>query len=283
MMFFMKRTALCILGLCMLISPTFAYAGSPAVISVGQATFTADDVLKYLLKQSNGDNLALAACLQQSTADERKKIVNNISDVMVFSEAAKAMKLDKRPDIAYNLKWQTMQILLQAYLQNASTRWDMGDRAQKRYYETHLFEFVQSAAAQMSKWFFKDKNAAEEAILQYNGTNKIGEMSCVAKEDLGWVEIGTMPASFNRTISEAPAGAFLGPYKFGSNNWAIYQIVGKRKAKQLSFTEAEQEVIQRMQIGYIKDELEKLKKKYRVVINKKELFNICGVYPQIKK
>ena len=59
--------------------------------------------------------------------------------------------------------------------------------------------------------------------------------------------------------------------------WHIIEVTARRDAKQLTFEEASEEVVQRLQRQYIDNELDALKKKHKVVIDEKLLENLGGI------
>ncbi len=262
-----------------------AFAADETVLTVGSVKLSETDVLQMLASTAGGNKMIVGMSLGQSTEKERKEVVGQMADAVLFAEAAKSAGLDRRSDIAFQIKWQTMQTLLQAYLQQLSAKWDMSDKAMRTYYDNHKQEFVQAAAAQARHILTETESDALSAALQIYKTKDFAKVAAEYSRDpntannggeLGWVEKGLMTASVDKAIEGAKIGSLVGPVKseFG---WHIIEVTARRDAKQLTFEEASEEVVQRLQRQYIDNELDALKKKHKVVIDEKLLENLGGI------
>ena len=260
-----------------------AFAADETVLTVGSVKLSETDVLQMLASTAGGNKMMVGMILGQSTV--RKEVVGQMADAVLFAEAAKSAGLDRRSDIAFQIKWQTMQTLLQAYLQQLSAKWDMSDKAMRTYYDNHKQEFVQAAAAQARHILTETESDALSAALQIYKTKDFAKVAAEYSRDpntannggeLGWVEKGLMTASVDKAIEGAKIGSLVGPVKseFG---WHIIEVTARRDAKQLTFEEASEEVVQRLQRQYIDNELDALKKKHKVVIDEKLLENLGGI------
>ena len=262
-----------------------AFAADETVLTVGSVKLSETDVLQMLASTAGGNKMMVGMILGQSTVKERKEVVGQMADAVLFAEAAKSAGLDRRSDIAFQINWQTMQTLLQAYLQQLSAKWDMSDKAMRTYYDNHKQEFVQAAAAQARHILTETESDALSAALQIYKTKDFAKVAAEYSRDpntannggeLGWVEKGLMTASVDKAIEGAKIGSLVGPVKseFG---WHIIEVTARRDAKQLTFEEASEEVVQRLQRQYIDNELDALKKKHKVVIDEKLLENLGGI------
>ena len=262
-----------------------AFAADETVLTVGSVKLSETDVLQMLASTAGGNKMMVGMILGQSTVKERKEVVGQMADAVLFAEAAKSAGLDRRSDIAFQIKWQTMQTLLQAYLQQLSAKWYMSDKAMRTYYDNHQQEFVQEAAAQARHILTETESDALSAALQIYKTKDFAKVAAEYSRDpntannggeLGWVEKGLMTASVDKAIEGAKIGSLVGPVKseFG---WHIIEVTARRDAKQLTFEEASEEVVQRLQRQYIDNELDALKKKHKVVIDEKLLENLGGI------
>lgn len=262
-----------------------ALAADETVLTVGSVKLSETDVLQMLASTAGGNKMMVGMILGQSTVKERKEVVEQMADAVLFAEAAKSVGLDRRSDIAFQIKWQTMQTLLQAYLQQLSSKWDMSEKTMRAYYGTHKQEFVQAAASQARHILTENESDALTAALQIYKTKDFAKVAAEYSRDpntannggeLGWVEKGLMTATVDKAIEDAKIGSLVGPVKseFG---WHIIEVTARRQAKQLTFEEAAEEVAQRLQRQYIDNELTALKKKHKVVIEEKLLENLGGI------
>jgi peptidyl-prolyl cis-trans isomerase C len=269
----------------MTISVSSAFAGDETVLKVGSATMSESEVLQMLAGTAGGNEMMVGLMLSQSTLKERTDLVNQMADAIMFSEAAKAKGLEMRPDVAFQIKWQTMQLLIQAYFQDASTKWDMSGKAMKKYYDTHLGEFVQAPAAHTRHILCGSEADAVNAVLEIYRTKDFSKVAAEYSRDpnsaqnggdLGWVEKGTMDPAVDEAIAKAQIGSLVGPVK-SESGWHIIEVMERRPEKQLSYKEASEEVAQRLQRFYIDRELAALREKYKVEINEDALSKLGGI------
>jgi len=269
----------------MTISVSSAFAGDETVLKVGSATMSESEVLQMLAGTAGGNEMMVGLMLSQSTLKERTDLVNQMADAIMFSEAAKAKGLEMRPDVAFQIKWQTMQLLIQAYFQDASTKWDMSGKAMKKYYDTHLGEFVQAPAAHTRHILCGSEADAVNAVLEIYRTKDFSKVAAEYSRDpnsaqnggdLGWVEKGTMDPAVDEAIAKAQIGSLVGPVK-SEYGWHIIEVMERRPEKQLSYKEASEEVAQRLQRFYIDRELAALREKYKVEINEDALSKLGGI------
>ena len=88
-----------------------AFAADETVLTVGSVKLSETDVLQMLASTAGGNKMMVGMILGQSTVKERKEVVGQMADAVLFAEAAKSAGLDRRSDIAFQIKWQTMQTL----------------------------------------------------------------------------------------------------------------------------------------------------------------------------
>ena len=165
-----------------------AFAADETVLTVGSVKLSETDVLQMLASTAGGNKMMVGMILGQSTVKERKEVVGQMADAVLFAEAAKSAGLDRRSDIAFQIKWQTMQTLLQAYLQQLSAKWDMSDKAMRTYYDNHKQEFVQAAAAQARHILTETESDALSAALQIYKTKDFAKVAAAAGRERGVVE-----------------------------------------------------------------------------------------------
>ena len=267
---------------------TSAYAANDndeTAVKVGSYTLNKSEFIT-LLQSTAGDNaMMVGLMLQQSTLPERVEMAKQMSDAMLFAEAAKQSGLAAREDVALKIKWQEVQILLEAYLQEASRKWDMGEKAQRAYYNDNKEEFVQQPATHLRHIMTSSEKDATAAILDiYKNKDFAKTAEQYSRDpntaprggDLGWMEKGTMPEAIDKAIEGARENTLIGPVKTDLG-WHVLEVLERRDRKQLSFEEAQQEVIQRLQLSYINAELQKLRDRIGVDINEKALEVLAGI------
>ena len=116
-----------------LIAASAAMAADKPVLTVGTSTLDEKEIINLMSSTSGGNMMMVGLMLAQSTLPERVELVNQMAHALLFAEAAKTSGLESRPDIAFQIKWQTMQILMQAYFEQNSAKWDMSEKAVRNY------------------------------------------------------------------------------------------------------------------------------------------------------
>ncbi|MEG1603081.1 MAG: peptidylprolyl isomerase [Cloacibacillus sp.] len=263
---------------------TTAPKEAPVVI-VGEATLAPNEVIAVLQNTAGGNPMLVGMMLQQSTLKERAEMAAQMADAMLFAEGAKLSGLAEREDLKFKLKWQHTQSLVEAYLQEISKKWDMGEKAMKKYYETHKTEFVQAAGTHVRHILTSTEKDAKDVLLDIaknNDFEKTAEKysrdtnTAARGGDLGWVEKGVLPAPLDKEIDAAKKNEIVGPVKT-ELGWHVLQVLDRRPSKQLTFEEAKDEIVQRLQMSYVAKELEALKKKIKVEIKEEGLSNLGGI------
>ena len=90
------------------------------------------------------------------------------------------------------------------------------------------------------------------------------------------MEKGVMPESIDKATADARLNSLVGPVKTDLG-WHVLEVLERRPSKQLTFEEAKDEIVQRLQMSYIAKELDDLRKKVKVEINEKALENLGGI------
>ncbi len=262
----------------------FAATEETAVV-VGNESLKPGEVIEVLQSSAGGNSMMVGLMLTQATLADRVEMVKQMADAMLFAEGARISGLADREDVALKLKWQRMQLLLEAYLQEISKKWDMSDKAVKKYYAEHKEEFIQAPATHLRHILTSSEKDANNAILDIfkdkdfaKTAEKFSRDTNTAQRggDLGWMEKGVMPESIDKAIETARPNSLVGPIKTDLG-WHVLEVLERRPSKQLTFDEAKDEIVQRLQMSYIAKELEDLRKKVKVEINEKALENLGGI------
>lgn len=261
------------------------------IIRVGSFSLTEQEVLQVLINSTGGNNMATMMTITQADLEKRNIMMNQVAEALLIAEAAKDEGLDSVPDVAFQIKWQTIQVLLREYLKNISEKWDISSKELQKYYESHQEEFVQPEAYHIRHIMSPTKNIANEVLLKVINTNDFVKVAGnfsrdqnTAKTggDLGWVEKGTQDSAIEKAVFGAKVGSLTGPVK-SAYGWHVIEVLAHRPSKQLTFLESEEKVSTRLQMAYVDKEIEKLKQKYNVEIDQKILSNLGGIKIQEKQ
>lgn len=255
------------------------------VVTVGNETLSDREMLQLLQSSANGNIMMVGLMLTQSTLADRTEMANQMADTMLFAEGARLDGLTEREDIAFKLKWQRIQLLVEAYINERSQKWDMSEKAMKDYYNSHKDEFVQAEGAHVRHILTNTESGATDAILDiYKNKDFVKTAAKFSRDtttaarggDLGWVEKGMMPEPLASEIEKAQLKSLSAPVKTDLG-WHVFEVLERRSAKQLTFDEARNEVAQRLQMYYIDEDLKALREKLGVQVNEEALENLAGI------
>ena len=278
-----KILAIC--SLVFILGASGAMAADKPVLTVGSSTLDEKEVLNLMATTTGGNEMMVGLMLAQSTLKDRVDLVNQMAHALLFAEAAKRRGLESRPDIAFQIKWQTMQILTQAYFEQNSAKWDMSEKTVKNYYETHKNDFYQAPAAHVRHILSQTEGDALNAALEVYKTKDFAKAASEYSRDpnsaknggdLGWVEKGMMVAPVEAAIEAASIGSLVGPVK-SDYGWHIIEVTERRPGKQLNFEESAEKVVQELQKHYFDNELKELQEKFSVNIDEEALKNLGGI------
>ena len=278
-----KILAIC--SLVFILGASGAMAADKPVLTVGSSTLDEKEVLNLMATTTGGNEMMVGLMLAQSTLKDRVDLVNQMAHALLFAEAAKRRGLESRPDIAFQIKWQTMQILMQAYFEQNSAKWDMSEKTVKNYYETHKNEFYQAPASHARHILSQTEGDALNAALEVYKTKDFAKAASEYSRDpnsaknggdLGWVEKGMMVAPVEAAIEGASIGSLVGPVK-SDYGWHIIEVTERRPGKQLNFEESAEMVVQALQKHYFENELKELQEKFSVNIDEEALKNLGGI------
>lgn len=262
-----------------------AMAADKPVLTVGTSTLDEKEVLNLMATTTGGNQMMVGLMLSQSTLPERIELVNQMAHALLFAEAAKTKGLDSRPDVAFQIKWQTMQVLMQAYFEQYASKWDMSEKAVKNYFESHKNEFYEAPAAHTRHILTQTEGDALNAALEVYKTKDFAKAASEYSRDpnsannggdLGWVEKGMMVAPVEAAIDAASIGSLVGPVK-SDYGWHIIEVTERRSGRQLSFDESVERVVQGLQKQYLDNELKELEAKFSVKIDEAALENLGGI------
>ena len=268
-----------------LVAASAAMAADKPVLTVGTSTLDEKEVLNLMATTTGGNQMMVGLMLAQSTLPERVDLVNQMAHALLFAEAARNKGLEARPDIAFQIKWQTMQILMQAYFEQNASKWDMSEKAVRNYYDTHKEEFYQKPGAHTRHILSQTEGDALNAALEVYKTKDFAKVASEYSRDpnsaknggdLGWVEKGMMVAPVEAAIEGASVGSLVGPVK-SDYGWHIIEVTERRPGKQLSFEESAERAVQGLQKQYLENELKELQAKFSVNIDEEALKNLGGV------
>lgn len=249
--------------------------GKQTVITAGSETFNQSDVLRLIAGDAYGNDMMVMMMLGQSSLDDRRQIATDISEALLFAEGAKGEKLHEQQDVVFQIRWQTIQILIQAYFDKVSQAWDFSQAAAERYYNSHKSDFTQEEAVNAAHILTSTESDALMTTLEATAQPINSDLGWV---DLGWVEKGMLVPEVEKAIMDGKSGQIVGPVQ-SEYGWHVIMVGEHRPARQLTFEESANAVMDGMQTEYIENELAKLRGKYPVTIDDEALKTLGDVQP----
>ncbi|MDR3332951.1 MAG: peptidyl-prolyl cis-trans isomerase [Synergistaceae bacterium] len=281
----MKRgAALAILAVLFLCAWSFPLQGAEKNIAlVGEDAVTEDDMLFMISANAGeeGDGLKTGLALVQMGDGERLEMANQLADEILLSLAAKEMGLDREPGAAKMLKWQEIRALAGLYLAYASKSWDIGEDAARNYFESHRDEFAQAEAVKMRYLALPDGSDANSLSMDISKSLDLGSIAgkhglppdspVLAESE--WLERGLVGRDFDEALFSSDAVGVLPPLNSGGSLYII-EITDRRPKRMLSWEESSQEAAQRLGRSMLRQEIEKLRLKHPVSVDRMALSDI---------
>lgn len=280
-----KTTVLWLALFLLLASVSPILSNDNPLIRVGSVTLSEPEVLRILVNSSGESEIMAMLTIDHADLEKRNAMMNQIIEALLIAEAGKEQGLSSRSDVAFQIKWQTLQIFIREYLKSLSEDWDMSSKTLLSYYTSHLDEFVEPEAFHVRHIMSPTKEIANGILLKLINKNNFEEMAAsysrdqnTAKSggDLGWVERGNQDPAIEEAIFNTRAGGIVGPIK-SAFGWHVIEVLEHRALKQLSFEEAEDRVSTKLQMFYVDEEIKKLKKKYIINVDQEALSNLGGM------
>ena len=282
----MKKKLLLLAALfCLTVTALPLQAAEPVISQVNDETITEGD-LRYVLSQHTNGNEAMAMIMMaQMSPQEKLEFVSQITDALLLSQAALRKGYQFDPAVARKIRWDTVQVLSQAYMRHAAQSWDLSEEALKAHYEEHAQAFIQTEAVHVRHILVDSEAKARTVLLQVMSGKDFAEVA--AKEsidhgsarnggDLGWVERGQTVPTFEEAAFTTRAGRLAGPVQsdFG---WHVLEILERRDERALSFAEAKPQVVQALQENYIMAEIARLRGSEGYVIDEEAVRKLGGL------
>jgi peptidyl-prolyl cis-trans isomerase C len=284
----LKRKLLLLTALLCLGLSALPLQAAPKVVSQVNDELVTDGDLLYILSQHTNGNEAMAMIMMAQMSEEEKiTFTTQITDALLLSQAALRKGCQFDPAVARKIRWDSIQVLSQAYMRQVSQGWDLSEKALQAYYEANADAFVQNEAAHVRHILVDSEAKARTILLQLMSGQDFAELA--AKEsvdhgsarnggDLGWVERGQTVPSFEEAAFSLQTGRFGGPVQsdFG---WHVLEVLERRERRALSYAEARPQVTQALQESYIQKEIETLRAAEGYVIDEEAIKRLGPVTP----
>lgn len=275
----------------------FAFSGSVLaadrgpVVTVGSEKVGESELIRLLVEQAGANEMMTPFVIAQLSLEDRTAFAEQVVMALLLSEAAKTKGVQLDPAVASRLRWNTVNILAQAYISSVSAKWDVSNPAmeawftanQKRYEEPeavfarHILVPTEAEATNILLEVFGKGSDFGEAAARYSQDPG----SAQKKGELGWVPRGATVAEFETMAFSLAPGRIGGPVetRFG---WHLIQVLEKRSARMPAMSEVIPQIREDMQQNYLALEVERLGGSLGVEIDQKVLSTLGG-FPAFSK
>lgn len=269
----MKNILLIVTGLCLLLSTQILSAKEEdkVLAKVGSETIT-QSMLDTII-----EGIPPRYKAQMMTPEGKKRLLDRIVEMKMFSQEAYKLKLDKDPAVQSQIISMTEQVMASEYIKHIQAEIKINDDEMKAYYEGNKKEFQQPEQIKARHILVKTEDEAK-AVRKELETNK--DFAALAKDkstgpsktkggDLGWFGRGQMVPEFEQVAFSLKKGEIsdVVKTKFG---YHIIKVDDKKKASEKSYEmvkkQIEDKLKQQKSKAVVDESKDKLMKKLKVEV-----------------
>lgn len=185
------------------------------------------------------------------TPDGRKKILDEVIDFCLLSEAAKKQGLDKEPAVRTRLDYVQREYLAREYFRRkAASMPPIPEEELQKYYKEHVSEFKPPEEIKARHILVKTEAQANKVIEELKGGKDFAELAKKISIDPAaekggklelmdgrdWLPRGSFEKSFEHVLFKIPKGQIGGPIKtqFG---WHVLKVDDRRDPEPPSYVQ----------------------------------------------
>ena len=274
----LSRKAVLFAVMASLLMPTLALAADRGpVITAGGESVSEQEMIGLIMDQSGVDRMMAPFVLSQLSVEDRENFAKQVSVALLLSEAARGKGLQLDPSVAAKLKWNAVNILAQAFVSSASSKWDLGRPALEAWFSRHKDEYNMPEAVHVRHILFA-RGADFGAVA---AKRSIDPGSANSGGDLGWVSRGQTVPGFDELAFSLEPGRIGGPVETNSGLHVI-QVLEERHARATTLDEVLPRVREAIQKHYPDLEVERLEASLGLEIDH-EILSTLGGFPAFKK
>lgn len=261
------------------------------VITAGGESVSEQEMIGLIMDQSGVDRMMAPFVLAQLSSEDRETFAKQVSMALLLSEAGRQKGLQLDPSVAAKLKWNAVNILAQAFVSSASSKWDLGRPSLEAWFSQHEDDYSVSESVHVRHILVGSEEEATDVLLEVFA--KETDFGAVAAEksidpgsantggNLGWVSRGQTVPGFDELAFSLEPGRIGGPVetKYG---WHVIQVLEKRPARTTTLDEVLPRVKEDLQKHYLDLEVERLEKSLGLEIDH-EILTTLGGFPAFKK
>ncbi len=151
-------------------------SSGPVVATVGDDVITAADLKKRF------DETSPFLRARYNTLDRKKEFLENLIRNELLAQEARRQGFDKSPAVQEQMKRAMIQELIRKQLDERLTGADISDDDLKKFYDSHLDDFVKPERARVFHIFLPAKDAKEKAAAKKHAQELIKDIDARTKK-----------------------------------------------------------------------------------------------------
>lgn len=181
--------------------------------------------------------------LQSDQADiNRSDIVNQLIDLTLLAQQAKAEQLDTQPKISASLQLYYTQTMANAYLDSLAENIQISDEAVRAEYDAQIAQ-LKRTEYRAQHILLSTSAEAKDVIAKLNDGGSFTDLattystgpSALQGGDLGWFEASTMVAEFSDALTALDMGRYTTDPVQTQYGWHVIQLNDKRAGSMPDF------------------------------------------------
>ncbi|MCH9853861.1 MAG: peptidylprolyl isomerase [Alphaproteobacteria bacterium] len=210
---------------------------------------------------------------QNSYDDARDQLINQLVIERLFAAEARRDGLQKDKEVAAAIKRTESTILHQAFVQNFA-RNNISDAELAEEYKKFSENYAKGAEYRARHVLVETEREGLDIVKKLNNGSDFAELaktystgpSAPRGGDLGYFREGQMVPEFERALKLLDSGKYTRKPVETQFGWHVIKLEDKRAAEVPELARVENELRQGVAERKLRDELEKLRKKYPVTI-----------------
>ncbi len=210
---------------------------------------------------------------QTSYDDARDQLINQLVIERLFATEARRQGLQKDKEVAAAVKRTESTILHQAFVQNFARK-NISDADLKKEYKQFSENYAQGAEYRARHVLVETEREGLDVVKKLNNGGDFSELaktystgpSAPRGGDLGYFREGQMVPEFERALKLLDSGKYTRKPVQTQFGWHVIKLEDKRAAEVPPLEQVENQLRQGVAEVKLREELEKLRKKYTVTV-----------------
>lgn len=206
--------------------------------------------------------------------DNKQAIINELISRELLFQEAKKQKVDKDPKVAFVLKQQRIELMIQALIQKSLSKDPVKEKDIKKIYKEKIAGANQKEY-KASHILLKTEDEAKTAIAKLDSGTDFAKL---AKEkstgpsaknggDLGWFSPNRMVPPFARAVAEMKKGRHSAQPVKTQFGWHVIKLEDTRKMDPPKYDDVKKQIAGSLNKQRLQEYVQKLRSKAKIKIN----------------